>query len=57
MENFKQRFPDDLAYDVFFDTTVFVTSTIDEVIRTLVERLHPGRHRGVPVPRQAAFEP
>jgi hydrophobic/amphiphilic exporter-1 (mainly G- bacteria), HAE1 family len=33
------RFPSDLAYDVFFDTTVFVTSTVDEVIRTLVEAI------------------
>src|SRR5262249_28617809 len=32
-----KRFPQDLAYDVFFDTTVFVTSTIAEVIRTLGE--------------------
>ena len=36
MEQLKQRFPDDLTYDVFFDNTVFVTSTIAEVIRTLV---------------------
>jgi hypothetical protein len=28
------RFPIDLAYTVFFDTTVFVTATINEVIRT-----------------------
>jgi hydrophobic/amphiphilic exporter-1 (mainly G- bacteria), HAE1 family len=33
------RFPSDLAYAVFFDTTVFVTATIDEVIRTLVEAI------------------
>jgi len=32
----KQRFPDDLAYDVFFDTTVFVTATVAEVVRTLL---------------------
>jgi hydrophobic/amphiphilic exporter-1 (mainly G- bacteria), HAE1 family len=30
------RFPDDLAYAVFFDTTVFVTATMVEVVRTLV---------------------
>ena len=30
------RFPNDLAYAVFFDTTVFVTSTIEEVVRTLI---------------------
>src|SRR5690349_3551878 len=30
------RFPEDLAYTVFFDSTVFVLATIDEVIRTLV---------------------
>jgi len=31
-----QRFPADLAYTVFFDSTVFVTATIKEVINTLV---------------------
>src|SRR3977135_3896023 len=36
MEDLKQRFPDDLAYEVFWDSTVFVTSTIEEVVRTLV---------------------
>jgi HAE1 family hydrophobic/amphiphilic exporter-1 len=35
LEQLKQRFPDDVAYEVFFDTTVFVTSTIAEVVRTL----------------------
>jgi HAE1 family hydrophobic/amphiphilic exporter-1 len=29
------RFPNDLAYTVFFDSTVFVTTTINEVIHTL----------------------
>src|SRR5881275_2360346 len=36
LERLKQQFPDDVAYDVFFDTTVFVTATIGEVIRSLV---------------------
>ena len=36
MDELKQRFPDDLEYQVFWDSTVFVTSTIDEVIHTLV---------------------
>ena len=36
MEDLKQRFPEDLTYDVFWDSTVFVTSTIDEVVRTLL---------------------
>src|SRR5437588_1156687 len=36
MDELKQRFPDDLAYDVFFDTTVFVTATVAEVVQTLV---------------------
>jgi hydrophobic/amphiphilic exporter-1 (mainly G- bacteria), HAE1 family len=39
MNTLAVRFPTDLAYDVFFDTTVFVTATIDEVIRTLVEAI------------------
>ena len=56
MDDLKQRFPEDLAYDVFWDTTVFVTSTIEEVVRTLVERLRAGRDRRLPVPRQAAHD-
>jgi hydrophobic/amphiphilic exporter-1 (mainly G- bacteria), HAE1 family len=36
MSELKTRFPEDLAYTVFWDSTVFVTATIDEVIRTLV---------------------
>ncbi|HUH85800.1 MAG TPA: efflux RND transporter permease subunit, partial [Stellaceae bacterium] len=33
------RFPSDLSYQVFYDSTVFVTSTINEVIRTLIEAI------------------
>ena len=36
MNTLATRFPDDLAYTVFFDTTVFVNATIAEVVRTLV---------------------
>jgi HAE1 family hydrophobic/amphiphilic exporter-1 len=36
MDTLAQRFPADLNYDVFFDTTVFVTATIQEVVRTLI---------------------
>jgi hydrophobic/amphiphilic exporter-1 (mainly G- bacteria), HAE1 family len=36
MEQLKQRFPDDVTYDIFWDNTVFVTATVEEVIRTLV---------------------
>jgi hydrophobic/amphiphilic exporter-1 (mainly G- bacteria), HAE1 family len=39
MTNLATRFPADLAFDVFFDSTVFVTSTINEVVRTLVEAI------------------
>ncbi len=39
MSTLATRFPNDLAYTVFFDTTVFVTSTINEVIRTLAEAI------------------
>src|SRR5215218_2606086 len=31
------RFPDDVAYDVMYDTTVFVAATIESVIHTLIE--------------------
>jgi hydrophobic/amphiphilic exporter-1 (mainly G- bacteria), HAE1 family len=36
MNSLATRFPSDLAYTVFFDTTVFVNATITEVVRTLV---------------------
>jgi len=36
LSDLEKRFPNDLAYTVFWDSTVFVTETIKEVIRTLV---------------------
>jgi HAE1 family hydrophobic/amphiphilic exporter-1 len=39
MTQLAARFPNDLAYTVFFDTTVFVTATIGEVVRTLAEAI------------------
>src|SRR6202140_4094769 len=36
MDTLATRFPADLTYNVFFDSTVFVTTTIVEVVRTLV---------------------
>ncbi len=35
LNTLEKRFPNDLAYTVFWDATVFVTATINEVIRTL----------------------
>ncbi|MBF9234175.1 efflux RND transporter permease subunit [Microvirga alba] len=37
LENLKTRFPEGVDYKVTYDTTVFVTDTIHQVIRTLVE--------------------
>ncbi len=37
LDGLAKRFPQDLTYSVFFDTTVFVTATVKEVIRTLIE--------------------
>jgi multidrug efflux pump len=37
MEQLSQRFPDDLAETVFYDTTLFVKATMEEVIKTLLE--------------------
>jgi hydrophobic/amphiphilic exporter-1 (mainly G- bacteria), HAE1 family len=37
MDQLAKRFPHDLTYSVFFDTTVFVTATVHEVILTLIE--------------------
>ena len=39
MDALATRFPEDLAYNVCFDSTVFVTSTIEEVVRTLAEAI------------------
>jgi HAE1 family hydrophobic/amphiphilic exporter-1 len=39
MSTLATRFPSDLAYTVFYDSTVFVTATISEVIRTLAEAI------------------
>src|SRR5260221_3103867 len=36
LDQLKQRFPEDVAYTVFWDSTVFVTTTVAEVARTLV---------------------
>jgi hydrophobe/amphiphile efflux-1 (HAE1) family protein len=33
----QKRFPDDLAWKVTYDPTAFVTATIDEVVKTLIE--------------------
>jgi HAE1 family hydrophobic/amphiphilic exporter-1 len=35
LSTLEKRFPADLAYTVFFDSTVFVTATINEVVHTL----------------------
>ena len=37
VERLAERFPEDLAYEVVYDTTVFVKTSIEEVIHTLVE--------------------
>ena len=37
MDQLAKRFPHDLTYSVFFDTTVFVSATVREVIQTLIE--------------------
>jgi HAE1 family hydrophobic/amphiphilic exporter-1 len=37
LERLKERFPDDLAYDVMYDTTIFVSETMHEVVKTLLE--------------------
>jgi HAE1 family hydrophobic/amphiphilic exporter-1 len=37
MEELSGRFPEGLAYGVFYDTTLFVKSTMEEVIKTLLE--------------------
>ena len=35
LQRLSERFPEDLAYEVTYDTTLFVSTTIDEVVTTL----------------------
>ena len=37
MDRLSARFPEDLKFSVVYDTTVFVTATMEEVIKTLLE--------------------
>lgn len=37
MDELKDRFPDDIDYRITYDTTVFVKSTIESVVHTLLE--------------------
>jgi hydrophobe/amphiphile efflux-1 (HAE1) family protein len=37
LSELQKRFPDDLAWKVTYDPTAFVTATIDEVVKTLIE--------------------
>jgi hydrophobe/amphiphile efflux-1 (HAE1) family protein len=37
IKDLEQRFPDDLTWKITYDPTVFVTDTIHEVVKTLVE--------------------
>ena len=37
MKELETRFPEDVAYDVMYDTTVFVEATIESVKHTLIE--------------------
>jgi hydrophobe/amphiphile efflux-1 (HAE1) family protein len=37
LKDLEPRFPDDVSYNVMYDTTVFVEATIESVIHTLIE--------------------
>ena len=54
LSTLEKRFPADLAYTVFWDATVFVTATIDEVIHTLGVAIILVARGGVLVPREMA---
>ena len=52
LEQLKASFPEGVAYEITYDTTEFVKESIKGVVHTLFEGFRPGRHRGVPVPRE-----
>ena len=57
MKELATRFPDDVAYDVMYDTTVFVQATIESVHPHADRGLRAGGHRRLHLPRQPARHP
>jgi multidrug efflux pump len=39
MEELKKRFPDDLEYGIYYDTTPFVEESVEDVVKTLFEAI------------------
>ena len=56
LKEMEPRFPEDVAYDVMYDTTVFVEAMIESVIRPCSKPLC-WWHRRLPLPRQPARHP
>ena len=54
MEELKQRFPEGVDYAIVYDTTPFITESVNEVFKTLQRRGHPGGDRGLLVPAELA---
>ena len=54
LDDLSARFPAGLKARVFYDSSSFVSSTINEVVKTLLDRVRAGRRGGVRLPRQRA---
>ena len=54
MTQMKQRFPEDMDFDVSLDTTLSVTEGIKEIVKTLADRARPGDPGRLSLPAELA---
>ena len=57
MTELAQRFPEDITWEIPYDTTIFVKATIDKVVQTLFEAFVAGGRGGLRVPRPPQGDP
>ena len=57
MEELKQRFPEGIDYSIVYDTTPFITESVQRGLQDLARRGHPRRRGGAAVPPELAVGP
>ena len=55
MDELAKNFPDDLVYEIHYDTTPYTRECIDEVFKAPVGRDHSGGPGGAAVPAELAL--
>ena len=57
MEDLKKRFEEGVDYAIVYDTTPFITESVNEVFKTLARRGHPRGRGGPALPPELALRP